>query len=213
MDKIRRKIAFLGDSLTEGIVGASYFDILQEKLSSHELFNYGKGGDTVVSLYRRLRRSGMATRFDLGVLWIGVNDVFVKTHWFYPIKKRLRRQPWAKNKEEFRQFYHSLLEFLRDNFSSIFTLPPLFIGEESHNKWNRELEVLSTIIQDLSLVDPLTEFIDIRQPFLSRLGSKGEKGLFFTIDGVHLSKEGAALVAEILQEKICLKFPLAAGHP
>ncbi|MEE8605369.1 MAG: SGNH/GDSL hydrolase family protein, partial [Candidatus Aminicenantaceae bacterium] len=89
MDKNRMKIAFMGDSLTEGVVGASYFDILQDTLSQHELLNYGKGGDTVISLFRRLSRMGFESNMDIGFLWIGANDVFVKTRWSFPLTKRL----------------------------------------------------------------------------------------------------------------------------
>ena len=52
---IRNKIAFFGDSLTEGIPGASYFQILKDRLPNENLINFGKGGDTVISLYRRVR--------------------------------------------------------------------------------------------------------------------------------------------------------------
>jgi len=85
MDKTRLRIAFIGDSLTEGLVGASYFDILQDKLSQHELLNYGKGGDTMISLFRRLHEINFKPPLDIGFLWIGINDVFVKTNWSFPL--------------------------------------------------------------------------------------------------------------------------------
>lgn len=47
-------IAFFGDSLTEGSPGVSYFDILKDKLPNENLLNFGKGGDTVISLYKRI---------------------------------------------------------------------------------------------------------------------------------------------------------------
>jgi lysophospholipase L1-like esterase len=232
MDKTRLKIAFLGDSLTEGIVGASYVDLLQDKLPQHEMVNHGRGGETVKSLYRRIQRMEWPSPFDLGVFWIGVNDVLVKTHWFIRIKKRLRAQPWANNHSEFREYFGSLLEWGRDKFSRLFTLPPLFIGEDIDNPWNTELTALADIIQDLTLSDPHAEFIDIRKPFFSGLASikaapfipkglfrvivdafaaptadgsekaAGEEGLRYTIDGVHLNKTGAEMVAEFLGDRI-----------
>ena len=133
MDKSGLKIAFFGDSLTEGNVGASFVDILRNKLPQHQLFNYGKGGDTVISLNRRLHQIHMASPLDLGFLWIGVNDVFVKTRWSLSLKKRLKGQPWAKSHGLFQDYYISLLEFLHIRIPYIITLPPLLIGEDIDN--------------------------------------------------------------------------------
>ena len=232
MDKDVLRIAFLGDSLTEGFVGASFFEILRHKLPQHELFNYGKGGDTVISLYRRLQKTDMGSPLDLGFLWIGVNDVFVKTRWSFTLVKRLRGQPRAKSLMQFQEYYRSLLRLLLDNISHVFTLPPLLIGEDLTNAWNRELTVLTKIIHDLSASFPNVEFIDLREFFFPLLASKNispyvpkgvfrvildallvktpkemekrasERGLHFTIDGVHLNTAGAEKVAEVFVHKI-----------
>ena len=242
MDKRALKIAFLGDSLTEGIVGGSFFKILQQKLPQHQLFNYGKGGDTVISLYRRLQNLDMASRLDLGFLWIGGNDVYVKTRRTFPIIKRLRGQPWARSHAQFQSYYRDLLDFLFDKISNIYTIPPLLIGEDVNNDWNKELAILSKIIQDLSVSYPNVEFIDLREPFISHLSSErispyvpkslsrviwdklfsnspedwekkaSERGLHVTIDGVHLNQTGAAKVAEVFRKKIHSKLPLVAGN-
>lgn len=241
MDKTPLRMAFLGDSLTEGAVGASYFEILKKRLPRHDLFNYGKGGDTVVSLLHRLRRTDLEPGLDIGFLWVGVNDVLVKTRWSYPIIKRLRGQPWAKNHPEFRECFDSLLRLIRSKITQIFTLPPLFIGEDRDNEWNKELADLSKIIQDLSGTYPNAEFIGWGKDFTPRpasintppytpksalriildavlLRDKEEmektatkRGLLFTIDGIHLNNAGAEKVAEILLEKIRSKFPFVIG--
>ncbi|MEJ2664475.1 MAG: hypothetical protein P8107_10610, partial [Spirochaetia bacterium] len=64
-------IAFFGDSLTEGFPGVSFFKLLKEKLPGHILKNFGKGGDTVIGLYRRIRKLNIAAPFDISFLWIG----------------------------------------------------------------------------------------------------------------------------------------------
>lgn len=207
-------------------------EILRHHLPQHELFNFGKGGDTVISLCRRLHRVESSSPMDLGFLWIGVNDVFVKTRRSFPLIKRLRNKPWAKNPEEFQERYRPLLEFLRSRVGYIFTIPPLLIGEDIHNEWNLELSLLSKIIRELSASYANVEFIDLRDLFISRLESKKtspyvpksvlrvirdalfidtpeemelaaeERGLHFTIDGVHLNTAGAVIVAEQLLQKI-----------
>ena len=69
-------IAFIGDSLTQGIPGSSYFVILYNELPQHRLLNLGKGNDTIVSLYRRVAHMRFGgTPFDVAFLWVGVNDV------------------------------------------------------------------------------------------------------------------------------------------
>ncbi len=234
------KIAFFGDSLTEGNAGASYVRILRQKLPRHELFNYGKGGDTVISLYRRLLQiDTMDFPMDLGVLWIGVNDMLVRTRRSFPLLKRMRKQPWAGDRLEFKDYYRSIMEFFQDRTGRLFTLPPLFIGEDLDNRWNRELAVLSDIIRDLTGTFPHAGFLDIRQRFSSLLASKKispfvpknimgvvrdalftktpedlekkaiARGLHFTIDGVHLNTAGAGIVAHAILEKIRLEFPFA----
>jgi lysophospholipase L1-like esterase len=232
MDKSGLKIAFFGDSLTEGIVGTSYFEILRNKLPQHELHNYGKGGDTVTSLNRRLRRTELASLLDLGILWIGVNDVFVKSRWSIQLRKRLRGQTWAKSHGLFQEYYISLLEFLQVNIPHIITLPPLLIGEDPDNVWNKELSVLSHIIHDISVSCTNVDFVDLREHFTPLLTSEKvipyvpktmfrafwdalfptnpeesekkarERGLRFTIDGVHLNRAGAEKVAEVMICKI-----------
>lgn len=232
MNKSGLRIAFIGDSLTEGIVGASYFEIIRRRLPQHELFNYGKGGDTVVSLYRRLQQADLASPLDLSFLWIGVNDVFVRTSWTFPIVKRLRKQPWSKDQEEFREYYRKTVDLLHHKITHVYTVPPLLIGEDIDNPWNRELDTLSRIIQEVSGSFPNVEFVNLRETIGSQLSNRttgpyipksffrmildtlslkspekmerkaSERGLHLTLDGVHLNSTGAAMVAGVLLDKI-----------
>lgn len=220
------KIAFFGDSLTEGFPGVSYFGLLKNSFPDHELLNYGKGGDTVISLFKRLEKLSFPTPIDIAFLWVGVNDVFVKTSWFYPIIKTLRRQPWAKDRETFGNCYRNLLHFLLPKTERLFTVSPLLIGEDLNNPWNRELEELGRIIAKISNEHESCSYIDLREVFKSRIDSKlvspylpksflrifkdvtafktpegiaGEvsrRGFYLTLDGIHLNRAGAALVAE-----------------
>jgi len=95
------KVAFFGDSLTEGFPGVGYISLLQQRCPEFELFNFGKGGDTVISLLKRIKSITFPSEIDIAFLWIGVNDVFVKVSKMYPFLKKLRRQPWATNHDIF----------------------------------------------------------------------------------------------------------------
>ena len=226
------KIAFFGDSLTEGFQGVTYFPLLQQKFPEFELFNYGKSGDTVISLLKRIESITFPSKFDLVFLWIGVNDVFVKVSRIYPLLKKLRRQPWAKNHDVFTTHYKKLLNFLAAKTDWLFTVPPVFIGEDPDNQWNKELEALNTVIKDLSFSQENCEFIDLRKMFTEKLmgqnpsayvpksfvrlikdtltlkasgtadGESLERGLRLTLDGIHLNNAGASLAAKVFAEAI-----------
>jgi len=226
------KIAFFGDSLTEGFPGVSYFSLIEKKFPESELFNYGKGGDTVISLLERIESINLPSKFDFAFLWIGVNDVFVKISRLYPFLKKLRRQPWAKNHDVFTSHYEKLLNFLAAKTDRLFTVPPVFIGEDLDNPWNKELEALNTVIKDLSLFRENCEFIDLRKMFIEKLTGQNPslyvpksfvriirdtltlkttgtvkreslgRGLHLTLDGVHLNTAGADLAAEVFAKVI-----------
>jgi len=74
------RIIFLGDSLTEGIDGASYLALLEERVKSAaalpgvQLINAGVGGDTVVNLARRVARDVVPLEPDWVIVFIGGND-------------------------------------------------------------------------------------------------------------------------------------------
>ena len=67
------KIAFLGDSLTEGWPGAAYLPLLARLRSGDELINHGRAGDTVTALLVRMRSGGLEP-VDLAFVWVGAND-------------------------------------------------------------------------------------------------------------------------------------------
>jgi lysophospholipase L1-like esterase len=226
------KIALFGDSITQGFPGASYVSALANKLPEHNLFNYGKGGDTVISLYRRLKTTSLESPFDISVLWVGVNDVYVKTSWRFPILKKLRGQPWIKDHHEFKAYYKKLLEFITGKSSRIITISPLFIGEDLSNIWNRELNDLGKIIEEVTGEFKHSAFIDLQTVFFPHLERKivspyvpksvtkliltlffrrsyreikeqaEKRKLHYTIDGVHLNAAGAEIVADEIAKKI-----------
>jgi lysophospholipase L1-like esterase len=206
--------------------------LLKKKYTEHELLNHGKGGDTVISLLKRLKSLSFEAPFDITFLWIGVNDVLVKTSRTYPIIKFLRGQPWAKSHADFRRHYQNLLLFLLPKTNRLFTVTPLFIGEDLNNPWNRELEELGKIIEDLSTGQASCRSINIRKSFIPKIDqdsvspyiprsffSRLRDVSFFktskliekeserqryclTFDGIHLNGAGAALVAETFSKAI-----------
>lgn len=78
------RVLFLGDSLTEGVDGIAYLDVVRERLDAAragdarlgeiELISAGVGGDTVVNLTRRLATDVAPRQPDWVVIQVGVND-------------------------------------------------------------------------------------------------------------------------------------------
>ena len=221
-------IIFFGDSLVEGIPGESSFNILKEKLPEHSFINLGKGGDTVISLLRRIRRMEIKKRYDVAFIWVGVNDILVRVSLKYPPIKEFLHQPWVKNIEEFNEYYFELLNLVSANANKTFTVSPLVIGEDVNNEWNKKLGEISAEIEKLSMKFKNVDYVDIRKDFISILATKEpssyiidsvfwdsiiawlfntpefieekshERGLYLTLDGVHLNRAGAQLVADKL---------------
>jgi len=230
-EEITMRIAFYGDSLIKGTPGVAFLDVLQSMLSNHTLVNLGKGGDTVISLWRRIEKRAQAPS-DLAVLWVGVNDVLSTLSLSHSALKWLMRQPRARDLVEFRAYYHRILGRLRHSSDNILTVSPLLIGEELSNPWNRKLEELCRIARSSAASFDHTHYLDLRAELATRsvmrepsdylprsvtrilldslfLRDPAEidraatrRGLHLTLDGVHLSSRGADEVAKLLRAAI-----------
>jgi len=225
-------IAFYGDSLTEARTGASFFEILRKELSEHRLINHGRGGDTVISLFRRIVRQRLTEPVDVAFLWVGVNDVLVHVSWIFPIVKWLSRKPWARDASEFAKYYRSILDILCLKARTIYAVSPLCIGEDLGNPWNRQLDGLRETIKTVSSAHENVAYIDIKETLASKLRDEqisdyvvhslarvtldafllntdekidkraSTRGLQFTLDGVHLNSRGASMVADVFYREI-----------
>ncbi len=220
------RIAFVGDSLTAGIPGSSYLAILRERLPGHSLVNLGKGNDTVVSLYRRLARRPLDRGYDVAFLWVGVNDVGESSSWTSRLINALSRQPRSRDLDEFRDNYERALALLCRYAGRVVAVSPLLKGEKVDNPWNRQLAEMSNTIEELTVHHERAEYLDLRSVFVQKLAGRrtsdylpksalrvaldaltlrtdeqvdrkaAARGLYLTLDGVHLNGAGAEIVAE-----------------
>lgn len=225
-------IAFLGDSITEGIHGCSYVNILEEKYPTHQIANYGKGGDTIKSLYKRIQNIETLIEYDIVFLFVGVNDLFGKLSPLYRIIKFLMKQPCSKDINEFELYYIKTIEYLLLHTKNIVVLPPLFIGEDDSNEWNIKLKEIVRLIEKITKGYRDIEYLDIRKEFVSYLKDKEiseylplkamdmkqdgddmkkgtpvdeislKRGLHTTIDGVHLNTAGAKIIATEIERHL-----------
>jgi lysophospholipase L1-like esterase len=226
------RIGFFGDSLTEGLPGVPYVDILQERFPNDELVNFGRAGDSVVGTHGRILSLDGAERFDLAFVWTGVNDVLARISWASPITRRLLGEPWVDTHEEFVAQYRALLETLSPHATRIVAVAPLFIGEDLSNPWNQVLDTLAREIEALCSDFDGVEFLNLHpymtdvasgecaSPFVEKRGLgtvwealalrdseavdrvAAERGLCYTVDGIHLNSRGAKVVADALADRI-----------
>ena len=145
---------------------------------------------------------------------------------------QLLRKPRSKDVEEFRRYYRATLDLLCGHACRVTAVAPLLKGEDVGNPWNRELEVLASIVEGLALRHKQVEYLDLRPAFVARLAGQSisdylpqsvirvaldalllrsreqidrkaaERGLHVTLDGLHLNGAGAEIVAEMFLKAI-----------
>jgi lysophospholipase L1-like esterase len=239
---IQIQIACFGDSLTEGAPGVGFFKLLEKDFPGHSFYNYGKIGDTVISLYERLRQTA-PDKYDISFLWVGGNDVLAKILYKSSILGQEPDQKPSKTVEEFVDYYKRTLNLLLLNSRHIIAVSPLTVGEDFNNEWNMQMEQLSLAIKQLIAEYSNVTYIDIRSEFagilknhkssdyftksaigilrdIARLKTPEqvdqkslERGLVLTLDGIHLNSKGAQLVREIFGKAICRIEPDLADRP
>lgn len=183
------KIAFWGDSLTEGWPGSSFFSILEKKFPEHQLLNFGRAGDTTITLYKRLIHANNLSEWDMAFLWIGTNDVF-----YYGSKL------YKANEDHFKSYYFSIIHALLKQTGKIILIPPLITEVIPEVSKNRLAKKFSWFISKQPHHFKQTKYLDLRTGFNEYLTNNPQETL--TIDGVHLNDKGAYLIAEWIAKKI-----------
>ncbi len=191
------RIAFLGDSLTEGAPGASYFRVLRRRLPGHELLNYGRAGDSVTDLYARVQRLGLEPA-DVAFIWIGTNDAAVGA-WASWAVEALEPVTWATTLDHIATVYRRLLAWVLDRAQTAVCVPPA-APDALEDAWGRRVADVAEVVAAATAAEPEAVLLDLAPWFAAARRGRGE--VRFTIDGVHLSQEGAAVVAEAFARTI-----------
>jgi lysophospholipase L1-like esterase len=219
------KIACYGDSLTRGFPGVSYIQRMRRMAPEHTILNYGRGGDTVLSLLYRIDRRDLVRPVDAAVLWVGVNDVLLRLSPLGSLSRRIMGQSPAQNEDVFRCCYAALLTLIAPHTPRLIAVLPLCIGEDLHNPWNQTLAGLGAIVKEEAERFANTHILDLRPAAAGILRGKpvapykpkdllhmildlftlttdaavdraaAKRGLHLTLDGVHLNTTGARLAA------------------
>ena len=212
------KIALIGDSLTEGRPGVSFTNMLKEKYPDIKFVNLGKPGESVKSLYTRLKKDQLDV-YDLSFLWIGVNDVYSKL-------LSVQAQPVAKDLDEFEEYYVKVLELIIESSKKVITVTPAIVGENSYNASNNEIKQMNVLIESIASKYENVSFLNMQSVFFNYLSKVNpsdymntkvmrvmmdvllyknassvdkiskKRGLHLTLDGIHLNSTGAQIVAD-----------------
>jgi lysophospholipase L1-like esterase len=200
------RIAFLGDSLTEGVPGESYLRQLESALPGHALLNWGRGGDTIVSLHERLGELGFEPRPDAVFLWVGVNDAIVMESPYYLTGREASGDSVFAADDEFAFYYRRTLDYLSPRTARVLAVGPLLCGEDLRDPLNSRIAGLAAIVRGLCRDWPNVNFVNMREEFLAdEAASRAlpeRPGLRYTIDGVHLNSTGADIVARVFLRHI-----------
>jgi lysophospholipase L1-like esterase len=181
------KIAFLGDSLTEGWPGAAYLTLLQTCFSGDALLNRGRAGDTVQALLERMRGEGLQ-EVDLAFVWVGVNDVVMDT---WGSDETGSGRDWAARLARLRDEYEELLSWAGERAPLLVCVRPLVL-EAPGSLWETHAVEVGDAIAGLAAAVPGARALDLRPDFAAA-AARGEGP--FTLDGVHFTAAGAAVVA------------------
>lgn len=223
-----KKIAFFGDSLTQGIIGRSFVDLISESLGSEtKTYNYGFTGDTVLSNYNRLKKKKLS-HYDYGIIWIGTNDIIAKYHKRFPKIKKALRQTAIEDLNEFKEVYQKNIDLILKHSDRIITVSISPLEELVNNSWREDVKEINDYIkktskeQNMEYIDLIPEFQKIKNnieyipdneakvinDFFNPRAIKNpeavakRRGYHYTYDGIHLTNAGAKLVAEKILKKI-----------
>ena len=180
-------IAFFGDSLTEGSPGAAFLPLLARRFGSFRLLNHGRAGDTVADLLARAARTG-AGAVDLAFIWVGVNDAVMAT-WGMPASASAH--DWGERLAQARGDYEESLGWVAARARRTVCVLPIVL-EHPGSEWERNADELGESIARVCDGVPGAETLDLRPAFAAAAAS-GQGP--FTIDGVHFTSAGAAVVA------------------
>ena len=188
------KIAFLGDSLTEGWPGAAYLPLLELLRPGDGLLNHGRAGDTVNAVLLRMRSTGLQP-VDLAFVWAGANDAVMSA---WDAADEGGGWGWEKRLARLRGDYEELLEWTAARAARLVCVRPLVL-EAPGSVWEARAAEIGHTVAAVAAAASAATSLDLRPPFAAAAG-RGEGP--FTTDGVHFTDAGAAVVAEAFASAI-----------
>ncbi len=189
------RIAFLGDSITQG--GANkggYLWLIEQALNANqadkkiELVKAGISGHKVPDLQKRLEKDVISKKPTIVFIYIGINDVW---HW---------NNNRGTKKEDFESGLIDIIDRIEKAGAIVVLATPSVIGEkyDGSNKMDEMLEEYSAISRKVA-AEKKVLLCDLRKAFIDTLKEQNkdnkDRGIL-TGDTVHLNAAGNKLVAD-----------------
>lgn len=152
-----KNILFIGDSLTEGIVGVNFVDLITCDDSKIEIGNMGLGGDTLSGVSNRLYKAFEDKHYDLVIFSAGHNDI-VLPHMKQrgPQKKKFVDNilnsgiELTQTMDAFRHKLEEVIQFIEANHSKIVILTLSVLGENLDSELNRKRRDINQLIREFT---------------------------------------------------------------
>ncbi len=196
-------VLFQGDSITD--TGRSYFvrqslgegypafvaACLRALLPEYNLqfMNKGVSGNRISDLKRRFHRDCLELHPFPSIvsIFIGINDTW-----------RIFDMGLPSPIERYEEIYRELLDRINEksSFTRFILLAP-FVLEDSEDKqeWREDVDARRAAVKRVAQ-DYKARLVDVQQIFDNAMKDTGNGPLFYTVDGVHPTPEGHALIAE-----------------
>lgn len=179
MDQGMPTIVFLGDSVTEGVIGASFVDRVRAALDGEaRVINSGINGDTVVNMRWRVGRDVAAHHPDMVVVMSGLNDI--ATAYALPLQRiyyRLLKGTMVNlTPRRFAAHYRALLSALRSQTQAQIVLAtPTILTEDPSAPVQALVETYANVVRGLAHQERLP-LIDMRAAFLDAVRADPRPG-------------------------------------
>lgn len=196
-------ILFQGDSITD--TGRSYLirtslgegypafvaKRLSELLPQHNIqyLNKGVSGNRISDLKRRFHRDclGLHPFPTIISIFIGINDTW-----------RIFDMGLSSPIPRFEETYRELLDRIREKnaFTRLILLSP-FVLEDTEDKkeWREDVDARREVVRRIAQ-DYNARHLDVQKIFDDAMAQTQNGPLYYTVDGVHPTPEGHALIAQ-----------------
>lgn len=195
---------FIGDSITEWgrfedqeNMGQNYVRMIRDHLAIQgldtfpEIINRGIGGNRITDLVERWQEDVIDHDPDLVSISIGVNDVWRQ------VDGSEIDQVFP---DQYEELYIDLIERTQAELDAdIILMQPTIIEEEIDSLGNQKLKVYVNVVNRLAKKYDLV-VVPTHQVFLDYINREGPLPL--TIDGVHMTSTGNALMAKTWLETV-----------
>ena len=201
-------VVFFGDSITKGFFGSNYINALKKLVAGRpdvdgfHFINAGRDGDMIDDLLLRVETDVICEAPAWVVVLVGINDIFYDAVMLSgPAPQNPTRESslYDHMVKPFIASYSSLVDALVDGGTKVAICTTTGVEGDIGIGLREKLALVNDAIRSLAKSKQV-ELIDVHEAFkehrarLQKAGNVPEHVL--TVDGVHLSKEGARIVAE-----------------